>query len=588
MKTRLLLQSLCGALVGLLAGCILSAIAAPNFDNLPLSLAQAESLGKIARAAGVLSEVARFGVPLMLAALTGFWVLAARSLNPAFPAFPFSAAKRPGLAWLAVLMSGAALVAGFSSWYSSGLISWGGAYESGWRDHLLALALSAAGGGLAWQLIAPRGWAGDLSEWKGPAAIFRGQAKTWALGAAFGAALCLGAASAEKIFTFLFSLNIEVWNASSEIDYRAFLTNVAILTGLGAACFGVAGGLAAALSPALADAERMKAARPALIAAAIVGAALVALHRRAVSNHQWRAGSLAAAASLPDADGAPMTIVTLGFDKLPLAYAKDAPLTVSASGWTTSGHIAASEANAAALAAWLGGETGKASRWRVMATDAVPAVWSALWEPARAFSSYRALAGEDKMSLLGTMQERAWLARAAPITAENRARLAHLSDESAFRVPDKHAGNLAKAWLRFGGMAEARKWHARMPEKDAIKLPASAPRAGGKVRGRITVKGKPAAGARAALLEVEPSRKSFEGIDAGRQNLVRLAGSRVLGKDGSFAFSDLSQGRWVLAVMLPKAALDSRRGVQAKGHKGWVTLGASMSADLGTIDLSPR
>ena len=577
-------------MVGLLAGCILAAVAVPDFSSLPMAWPQAQAMERFVRLGGILAGVGRWGVPLGLAALSCSWVLIARGLNEHLPPFPFHRAPRPGLAWTAVLLSACAFAAGASSWSSSGLIRFGSLDDPAGVDSMLAVFFSAAGGALAWLILAPTGWAGDLSSWRKPAAAFgpgwRGKA---ALGAVFGGALCLGTRAVDRLFMFLFSLNVEVWNQSVEVNAAAFQTNIVVLVVLGALAFAVAGGLAAALAPVEASvAERARRARPALalILLAVVAAAF--LHRRAVSRHQWRAGGLAEAAELPDRVPPAMTLVTLGFDKTSQVVTKDWPLSAQCAGWVTSGTVAATAANADALRKFLAGP-GRSSRFRIQALSAVPAIAAALWEPGRSFSSQRSLAADSGMSLLGAMLERAWLAQSAPITPENLARLSELSDETKYRLPRRQAMTLAKAWLRFGDLERARRWQKASEKPSDLSIPASAPLADGRIRGRFAIKGGSPAGARIGLFRVSDAEKSVGAVNPGRAALNRVVGSKTLGADGSFEFTHLAQGRYALSLLVGKDVLAAASGVSASPHPGILTLDrAHPRLALGTIVLASR
>lgn len=590
MKKVMVPQALCGAVIGLLAGCILAAVSAPSFSHIPMTWTQVQALERFTRLGALLAGVGRWGAPLALAALSCSWVLMARGLNKHLPPFPFRG-PRPGLAWTVVLLSACALATAVWSWQESGMIHFGSMNEPSDAGRRLAVLFSAACSALAWLILAPSGWASDLSSWRKPAAAFGpGWGGTAALGAVFGGALCLGSGAVDRLFGFLFSLNVEVWNQSVEVNFAAFLTNIVILIVLGAVAFALAGGLAAVLAPDEASvAERASRARSVLALLLLAAAAVVVLHRRAVSLHQWRAGGLAEAAELPDRVPAVMTMVTMGFEKVPLVSAKDWPLAALCAGWVTSGKVAATAANADALRTFLEG-SGKTSRFRGEALDALPTIDAVLWEPARSFSTQRDLTGGSNiMSFLGIMMERGWLANSAPITPENLARLTELSDEAKYRLPQRQAMNLAKAWLRFGDLERARRWQKASEKPSELVIPAQAPLADGRVRGRFSIKGKNPAGARVGLFRVNDLEKSVGAVSPGRGALVRLVGSKMIGADGAFEFSHVAQGRYALSVLVPKEALASTRGVSASLHPGILTVDrAHPRLELGTINLAAR
>ncbi|MBI3551905.1 MAG: hypothetical protein HY077_05250 [Elusimicrobia bacterium] len=593
------LQALCGAFFGYMISAILTAIAIPNFSDLPVPLSVADDMAKVSRFAESAVIINGQALALLgLLVLIASWCMTARGLNAHLPAFPFLKAPRPGLAWIAVLFSGAAVAAGAwagLNWGSQDFIKVPALGETGPRL-FETLAVAAVGGAAGWLIISAAGWAGELTAWRAP---WSGADASWLrtakFGACFGLIMCAGSVAVNKLFMFLFAYNVEVWHPASDIRFAPAVTNFALAIALGAPAAVAGWSLAWALSAERLDREeRLVRCVPGLAAAAIPALVGLVLWINAVQSHDWRAGGLAAAANLPDKGAAPLTAVALGYNVKPHLFIKPWQTTARFSGWTFSGEIAATEANADALLRFLGGR-GRTSRYRKAAIEAVLHDYAVLWAPDKAFAAVKTLEKDYDLPFIDIMLERASLVWTAPITPENRTRLETLSDPKVYRLRGKYALNLSKAWLRFGDLARARQWletaKATGVAADDLKsysVPAAAPLVDGTVRGRIALTGRAGRAIQIGLFSVPEGSATADAPSHSSIVLTRLAGSQWAGKDGSFRFEHLSQGRYYLCLLASSELLPpDGKGLNAANNPGVISLDrARPRFDAGTIALT--
>jgi hypothetical protein len=597
-KTAFMLlgEAFCGAVIGLLIGAYLSAIAAPSYSRIAVSWSQAAELEKIARLGELMTALARWALLPAILAAGASWLMIARRLNPHLPAFSLRGSPRSGPAWLATVLSGLAVggAVATASDSTSTIFSSGAETIGRWSGLLLA----ALGGAAAWVVISHDGWAGEFKEWRNP---WKAAARPWltvaALGAGFGSVLFFGVRALDRLFGFLFVYNVEIWHPGSQVRIAAIDADFAILGGLGALSFASAAAFAAAFAADEAPArERLKRAAPGLAVAFACWTAAVCLRAGLVAENDWSAGGLAQAAGVLEDAPPPLTMVYLGFDRGPKTTVKPWELSVRYSGWTSSGDFPTTEESAAALERFLAGR-GSFSRYRGAAVGVLPLVRAILWQPDMAFGRLARLTPRVEPTFIEGLLERAWLTRVAPVTPENRARLEALSDDKLYRIPGHAALGLAKAWARFGDLPRARSWldaaranatGADLDEAKKYSLPARPPLVAGRVKGRVALRGRSGAPILVGLFQVPDESKSSEPPGHGTGVLVRLAGSTPAGRGGRFEFSNLSAGRYALGFLLPAESVPpNARGAKVSRQPGIVLVdSAHPRPDLGTIELS--
>lgn len=585
---KVLLLAVCGALAGLEVALILSAIAVPSFSKLPLPWPQAAQLARVSRIGALVMRLMPWGALAGSAAAMASWILLARELNPRLPESLFQKGPRQKVAWPLTALAG--LAVGIGLWNAlSGPMS-----DLTPAASAAGAALAMAGAAVGWIILAPSGWAGTLESWRRPwAAGVASWASAGALGALFGGAVFLGALAVERLFLFLFTLNTQVWHPSSTVRADAIAVSFGLLTLFGSLSFLSAWSLARALAPDEAPGrERLRRALPALGIMLACAATAAVLRLDAARRHDWTAGSLSRAAALPDETAAPRLLIALGDDGHPRVVAKPWEMVESSNDFGLSQSAAATPANVDALMRFLAGR-GASSRYRGASIHAIFSIDALLWEPEKAFAASRALAQRFEPPLIHSFIERVWLVKSAPITPENRARLAELSDPKLYRLEGRNALALAQGWARFGDLERSRAWletaratGTEPAELKTFEVPARAPLTDGAIQGRVRVSGAKAGPVRVGLFRVADEDKVAGAPYHSNGLLVRLTAAQDLGPDGRFAFRNLSAGRYELALLLPADALGAK-APNVSGNPGIIVVGRSRSrVDAGTITIS--
>lgn len=515
--------------------------------------------------------------------------MTARSLNPNLPPFPFTSAPRPVFAWAVVLASGAA--------FSGGIVIFSRLLERSDGLHPVALAAAAAGGAISWFILSPAGLAGELRSWKPEPPLGQGSGRlaAGAWGACFGLLAGIAAWDAQRTFDFLFSWVLQVGFPSFNMS---FASNLACLSLPLAICGVLFVGFG--LTPAWAGDGSSIAARlrRAIFPAALLAAAaawVLNLHSVAVRVNGWRTGNLAQAASLPDRTTPIWTFVNLGADGGSEPAVTPWPAETLAVGRHSSSVVAATDANTRRLSSFLEGR-GRYSRFFTHAVNALPKMHGALWDREATIETIEILNdlfGED---ILFHSTERTWLNTSAPITAANRARLERLTDPAHYRLQGRSARNAAMGWQRFGDPARARHLLAvaRLSngevKKEDYALIGTEPFSAGSVQGRVSMDGKPAAGARVGLFRLYGKNPSLKTLPDPHYTLFPgLADSRSLGPDGAFRFQSLSDGAYGLCILLPPGTVPTKGKLKAGKLPGVFTLSRrAPSADFGTISLARK
>ncbi|MBI5210588.1 MAG: hypothetical protein HY927_11515 [Elusimicrobia bacterium] len=583
-----LAQGLCGLLVGLLWVSILAAVAVPSFQNVLMSHRMADDFGRLGRLAGFFDLSRGAFVLAAFAAMLSSWVMTARRVNPDLPPFPFDEARRPLLTWLLVFASGASFWVGLFLLGSPDLVPSG-------EPVLARLVAAAAGGAVCWLIISPAGLAGALGVCPppGPACerpSCRYAAAAW--GACFGLLAGVFLRGAERGVGFLFQWILEVGSPSFEMNAAQALVVYSLPVAAGALSFAVVFGSAPAWAADGSGAfVRL---RRALIPAALLAVSVLwvrGLHRQAVAEFHWRAGSLVEAAALPDKTPPLWTLVVLGADGKDAPTA--APWPLEAKPWHGSGGaVAATEANAAKLTEFLAGP-GRRSRYHRAAADVLARFPNALWDREAALYARELVTGVFGEDILSPAMESHWLSRQAPVTPANRARLEAVSDPGRYRIRGRAALTVAKAWWRFGDPRRARRWldAARLTyrgDKDEpVALPEGKPFTDGAVQGRVTIGGKAAAGARVGLFRLPDRARALTPPWPGAP-LSQLSDSRALGADGAFRFDHLSDGQYGVCLLAPPGTLPVKGRLKGGKLPGVFPLSSrAPRADLGLIALAP-
>lgn len=168
----------------------------------------------------------------------------------------------------------------------------------------------------------------------------------------------------------------------------------------------------------------------------------------------------------------------------------------------------------------------------------------------------------------------------APPSAEGRAALDALCDESAVRVGPLGASRLALAYARLGDGARAASWAKRAAEgprgvpEGLLDLSGGGALSPGRISGKVTGE-RPE---RVALYRKDSPAAPYL-LDA-----AALSASAEPDGSGRFAFSGLSAGRYYLALAYPSG--ERRAELRVSGHRGDVVLDARRTA--AEVELAAR
>lgn len=657
----MLVQALCGAVVGWAAAVILAAIAVPRFSDLFAPMEMAREFERLAKLAERLGGFSRpwIGLPILILTVCVSWHWTARRLNPALP----PGAPSSGVVWTSIILAGVAFFTGASVL---------GETVTDGRFNPVAFAFGFLGLALGWLFISPEGWAGNFGErcrrvmprvlgvlvflvlifgtlfaafWilgkfvQSNVLLTSGAILIWAisafpiylistrltrflrrrwenavvdaseppshyvrtafLGLLFGIIFIFGVYLSNKLFTFLFALNVQVWTDSMEIAFGGMLRMIGILVFVCAAFFSVGFGLARAFSADGSSArERLRRALPPIILATVLAVPAGVLYLNAILKHDWRAGGLANTAGLSPETPLPMTVITLGLSSgKKRVELTPWPLTARYDGFLSPSEISATEENAKGLMTFL--EEKKESRYRGAALWMIPDIYAALWENEKMMRAQDEFIFSERFSrglpIIWYALRLYSLANFSPITKENKERLLRFSDPGRYQIKGRSALSLARAWRRFGDFSRTKFWFDEAKrlgaDPSSIKefgAPKQKLLTTGIVKGRLLISAPIATSIKIGLFyRGALAFKAPGNISApyrGYSGPTGFVEAQWLKQDGSFIFKNISEGYYFISFLAPSDM--TQKNVQATGHPGLITLSkASPTKDLGHITL---
>ncbi len=594
MKTSrfLAVQALCGTVAGWLAALILTAIAAPIYSNYLTTHEMAASFSRLEPLVMFIGNYRVLWPILAWSALIVSMYWTARMINPHLPDFPHWRVPKPSLAVVALgggvilLYLGSVMIV--SSTANMGLLS----FE---KMRAWPVLLGLLGCATGWFMLSPGGLAGDLTTW---ATVSRDKihrhVRALLAGGLFGVTVCVAAILLNGVFNFFFVLIVDVWTYSAEPSFSGYIRLIVCLCLLGTAV----SLLVFSAVPALACEDpdprvRLKKAAPLIGTAATAALVFACFYSIAVSSNDWRAGGLAEAAGLDKGRPAAMTMVYFGHKPGKSLELVQWSMETRYDGIGGSGKVLATEANASRLLKFLSTK-GRSSRYRWGAVDVLPKIFAMRWEIESVVDVYEEMAsvmgpeyGSPLIHLISSLE---FLTRSARVTDANRKRLSAFSDHKRYRIPAKPALYMARGWRRFGDEEKAGRWlkYAReknASEKDIKEVLEESGRGlmDGKVSGRVKVAGADEKTRIKVGLFVWSEYAPFPGDSL----FPRLAASQWTSPGGSFEFTDLTGGRYALAVLVPESILShDTKGVVAAAHPGVIELSPKKPAfAAGTITI---
>jgi len=455
--------------------------------------------------------------------------------------------------------------------------------------HTLALVIFF---GLLWFIAGEMGWAGDYSSWKMgvPGKIPRP-------GASFLMGATVGLAASGLIWLDRWAIGQWMFLASEVLPKTFFLMRLpfrnscygmAAVVGMS---FGIFAGLAAALSPRyLETKQRLRRFLLPSILFGILIAVIAGVYLRAANRYELGGKSLAEALRVPAGTSVDRTVV--------LFKAKGKPGELAIQRWPMESSVTTLFPTPASYTMGLTLEnlcrveeylSKKKSRTRFSpaAIDLLRDGYYRLWDLGR-FRQWEFFDSEwepiRRNIFLNYLEF-------LPIIPANRSYLESYANENKWYASGKGALQIAKGFSHFGMREEAERWLGKARERGAdissVHLPSRA-LTEGKVKGRIRVNGKPPSNSKVLLLAyVRPLEElRTSPLLGSAQEFVE---AQELDAEGRFAFSNLYEGEFLLALMteketLPFALAPSR--IKVRNAPGIIKLtGQKPTRTLGEIGL---
>ncbi len=608
---------LIGAIFGVLAILILTAIAVPAYNEYLMPLAMYRDITAIAPLASVFDKMVGWLPWTALILFVWVWWLVAGRLHPALARLPRTGEGNLAWTWAAWIGGGLLLLMALVlvlSMFDLGFLGMGGRADA--LKWIVVMVASA----LAWLLVSPQALGRFGSQH--PATLnWLAIARTAGLGVLFILAFGLVMKAMGATFNAWFLVVTEALDRSMEpsvFGWTWLTIGMVVTMALGSA---VALGLLPAFVPGAGNwRARIVATRPALILAAgalVVGAVSLPVLSRIDYLGNKR---LVDVAELSGIRPFSFRLVKFCADKNcreskdrsanpALKTGKPIVQVASYGSLRDGGYVPLHPDTVAALERFVAGK-GTNSVLRKSAMMGATEVYKALWQPHEMYRLVDRFTRQGSMkhgSLIDTQIRLAWLMRAAPINAETRAMLEELSDDKRYFIGTRATVRLAAAWARFGDMkraegllASARK---TSPGKyDHIKLVPGG-QINGQLSGRIVVAGSTSDGIRAGLFrQTEDPTKKVSPDDLRKQKLSKgsvpgfaypgislLTESTVLKADGRFAFRNLGAGEYYLAILLPDEKLKDKARLTGTNVPDLIKLSAAAPRrDVGVIRLTAQ
>ena len=609
------IYGLIGAIFGLWVFLILVAIAIPAYDDFLMPLAMYHDVTATAPLAILFGEELNWLPWSALILVAWLWYMVAGELHPALARLPRAEHGKRTWAWAAWIGGGLLFLAACFLVFSTldfGMLGVGG--QSSSEKWIVVLAAAA----LVWLLVSPQAF-GRFGNNHPSRLSWPAVARTAGLGAMFILAFGLIVNAVSAVFMIWLTVVTEALDRSMEpsvFGWTWLAIGAIALLALGSA---IAFGLLPAFIPGKGGwRARITATRPALIlAAAVLVAGVVALPVLRSIDFLGKP-KLADVAELSGIQPLSFRLVKFCGDKncrvtkdisVNPALTVGSPVTqVSTFGsFYGGGDVPLHPETVATLERFVA-EDGKHSVLSKSAMMGAAEVYRTLWQPHEYFELIDRFTQQGSMkhgSLLQTQMKLAWLMRSAPINAETRAMLEQLSDDKLYFIGSRAAARLAAAWARFGDMKRADVFlalarDAKPDRYEHIKLSAGN-LSNGRLAGQIAMPGATAAGIRVGLFRLtdDPTKpvssvkkeKSPRDLKPAFTNtgMTVLAASAVLAADGRFAFRDLGEGDYYLAVLIPDETLKIKDRIAGDNTPDLIRLNAAAAhRDVGVIRLTTQ
>jgi hypothetical protein len=580
----ILMMVIVGILAGIAITLVLMAIAVPQFTEYQLTLNEKADWNRIASfgslmmnsASWIFLAVASFGI------VTIIILLFLRVLNP----HSVMALKR----WRSV--AGAKLLIVFLlslAWLYLLLDISDSFYimQKG-MSKAIQFGIYVMGTAGLWLIAGERGWAGDFSSWRMPQ-----NAKLVRIS-------LLGAATGIVIFTITYLADIaagkyfilvsEVLDRSGETSFLGFkylALGFSIQISLELLLIA---DFAAALAPVQLDATeiRHRLVRPTVALAGIV-ALLIAAYSYAGKKYDLDKPDIASAVGIASKERNSKTVLIFTPSKMLPVTIQDWPQQTTAFSLAASGTIQLTKDNLQKVESYLNAHP-CGTIYTYTARGILMNGYYALWD-AHEGQFWQVKAAESQ--LIPRLQ---LLARFASmrVTPKNIELLESYSDDKKWYHSGRSARALSIAYQHFDKPVQAKAWLQKAKSlgaeiKDTKYLDVAAITQG-TIKGKILLNGKPLPDVMVGLLSQQTTSNRVESYTLTEFSLARTLQDAVrTNRDGSFAFTELGGGKYLIAIMTEKNVIpfDIKPGqINVNNVPGLIQIGPAKTRNVGTVRIT--
>lgn len=440
-----------------------------------------------------------------------------------------------------------------------------------------------------WLIAGEQGWAGDFSSWRMPhdAKPVRISLLGAATGVVIFAITYLSDIVAEKYFVLV----SEVLDGSGETSFLGFKYLALGLSIQISLELLLIAGFAVALSPVQRDAAeiRHRLAKP-TVALAVIVALLIAAYSYAGKKYDLDKPDLASAVGISDKAKNSKTVLIFNPSKELPVTVQEWPLQTTASSILAvrSDTIKVTKDNLQKVESYLNAHPG-GTIFTYTARNILMTGYYALWD------IQEGLAWQVKAAESRLLPRLLLLARftSMSVTPENLKLLESYSDDIKWYHSGRSAHLLSIAYHHFGKSAQARAWlqkaislGAEITDTKYLDVPAVTQ---GTLKGKILLNEKPLSDVKVGLLSHQTTSNRVKSYTLTDFSLARSLQDAVrTNSDGSFAFTKLGNGKYLIAIMTEKNAIpfDIKPGqIKVSNVPGLVQIGPVANRDLGIIKI---
>lgn len=603
-----LVYAIAGAVIALAIVAILMAIATPAYDAYFSYRSQYQEFQKMLHLASWLEPLSSWVFVIIVPAVAVVWFRFANKLNPAFSHFPYLNNQQRLKAWLFLLISGVVFWFGL---FNTSLL--GDSVLSGKHNNIvegvLHVFVMMACSSVSWLLLSSTGFGqfnpGDhKSSWKQRGAcLLRGS--LFALFATLAGYLLIN-----RGFNFLFIYIVEIVDPSMETSLFGFVWMGLGLMVLMALAFVIIFGMVPIFNSEKQQlVKQINQVRPAMFALSLALLLSLIYTPIALSRHHYKYDNLVEAAGLNDVEPLRYELVQFCGDivcdtrdyKMSNKSAQISHWTNYVTGFSilkSDEKIPLNPHSIELLNEYILND-GKNSIYRKLAINSLPEISQKLWQPYAAVHAFDELTNQGVLpkgpTLIWPIVHLRWLEQAAPITERNRQDLLDLSNTKKYHISGKWALALARAWYRFGDRDKAQQFIAlaknTAKEHDSeiekgITLPEATAFSRASITGQVIIDKATPAGVRVGLFVMDMKQTGKKPRISYPGHVVRTVDSVLLDAGGKFSFTQLSDGTYYIALLVPDKLMSEDSQVKSNVPSLISLDSVHPQQDLGTITIT--